>query len=229
MAAWIEDQSGTALFTLHGNEPPEPDPQTFFSQRSQPHSSPQSTANATNPGSGGSLPAAGSSGTSSAKDGAKEYVTMKILKLYVTNLRYCMACSARVMSLGVTPKSMCNMNVDPPCTSLPACSLDVPQFLMSTKFFACLELEDSRKVAEAATTVHLPPHRILFEAGDGGAAGIYVVVEGSVGMFLSDGDQLIQTNTLQPGESVGDLDVLDGTIPLPNHHAPPMSCHRLNV
>lgn len=93
-----------------------------------------------------------------------------------------------------------------------ACSLDVPQFLMSTKFFACLELEDSRKVAEAATTVHLPPHRILFEAGDGGAAGIYVVVEGSVGMFLSDGDQLIQTNTLQPGESVGDLDVLDGLL-----------------
>lgn len=91
------------------------------------------------------------------------------------------------------------------------CSLDVPQFLMSTKFFACLELEDSRKVAEAATTVHLPPHRILFEAGDGGAPGIYVVVEGSVGMFLPDGDQLIQTNTLQSGESVGDLDVLDGT------------------
>lgn len=112
---------------------------------------------------------------------------------------------------------MCNHLACRICLMVPAdprasCSLDVPQFLMSTKFFACLELEDSRKVAEAATTVHIPPHRILFEAGDGGAAGIYVVVEGSVGMFLSDGDQLIQTNSLQPGESVGDLDILDGEI-----------------
>lgn len=60
---------------------------------------------------------------------------------------------------------------------------------MSTKFFACLELDDSRKVAEAATTVHLPPHRILFEAGENGSSGIYVVVEGSVVCFcISPGD-----------------------------------------
>lgn len=72
VAAWIEDQSGTALFTLEGNEPPEPDPQTFFSHRSQAHSSPNAKSNAINSGSGGSLPAAGSSGTSSAKEGTKE-------------------------------------------------------------------------------------------------------------------------------------------------------------
>jgi CRP-like cAMP-binding protein len=84
---------------------------------------------------------------------------------------------------------------------------------MSTKFFACLELVEARKVAEAANTLHLPAHSLLFHAGDDGAAGIYVVVNGSVGMFLADGDKLVQTNTLRPGESVGDLDVIDGERP----------------
>lgn len=94
------------------------------------------------------------------------------------------------------------------------CSLDVPQFLLSTKFFACLELDDSRKVAEATTTLTLEPHSILFNAGDDGSSGIFVVVEGCLGMFLPDGDGLAQTNTLMPGESVGDLDVIDGVLSL---------------
>ena len=89
-------------------------------------------------------------------------------------------------------------------------SLDVPQFLLSTKFFACLELDDSRKVAEATTTITLAPHSILFRAGDDGSSGIFVVVEGCLGMFLPDGEGLAETNKLMPGESVGDLDVIDG-------------------
>ena len=89
----------------------------------------------------------------------------------------------------------------------------MPQFLLSTKFFACLELDDSRKVAEATTTVALEPHSLLFSAGDDGSSGIFVVVEGCLGMFLADGDGLLQTNTLMPGESVGDLDVIDGVLP----------------
>lgn len=90
------------------------------------------------------------------------------------------------------------------------CSLDVPQFLLSTKFFACLELDDSRKVAEATSTITLAPHSILFRAGDDSASGIFVVVDGCLGMFLPDGEGLAQTNKLMPGESVGDLDVIDG-------------------
>lgn len=58
--------------------------------------------------------------------------------------------------------------------------------------------------------VELQPHSLLFRAGDDGSEGIFVVVEGSLGMFLHDGEKLVQTNALQPGESVGDLDVIDG-------------------
>jgi lysophospholipid hydrolase len=99
------------------------------------------------------------------------------------------------------------------------CSLDVPEFLMSTKFFACLDLEDSKKVAEATIMVELQPHSLLFRAGDDGSEGIFVVVEGSLGMFLHDGEKLVQTNALQPGESVGDLDVIDGSVPFSALHA----------
>lgn len=81
---------------------------------------------------------------------------------------------------------------------------------MSTKFFACLDLEDSKNIAEATSMVELQPHSLLFRAGDDGSEGIFVVVEGSLGMFLHDGEKLVQTNALQPGESVGDLDVIDG-------------------
>lgn len=90
--------------------------------------------------------------------------------------------------------------------------MDVPEFLMSTKFFACLDLEDSKNIAEATSMLELQPHSLLFRAGDDGSEGIFVVVEGSLGMFLHDGEKLVQTNALQPGESVGDLDVIDGAL-----------------
>lgn len=57
----------------------------------------------------------------------------------------------------------------------------------------------------------LEPHETLFESGDASGAGIYIVVEGALGVFLAGADGgARQTNTLHPGESVGDLDVLDG-------------------
>jgi CRP-like cAMP-binding protein len=68
-------------------------------------------------------------------------------------------------------------------------------------------------VAEATTTITLDPHSILFRAGDDGSSGIFVVVEGCLGMFLPDGEGLAETNKLMPGESVGDLDVIDGAPP----------------
>ena len=46
--------------------------------------------------------------------------------------------------------------------------------------------------------------------GESSRSGIFVVVEGRLGVFLDEGDQLRHTNTLRAGESVGDLDVLDG-------------------
>ena len=57
----------------------------------------------------------------------------------------------------------------------------------------------------------LEPHETLFEAGDAADSGIYIVVEGALGVFLAGADGASRhTNTLHPGESVGDLDVLDG-------------------
>ena len=59
--------------------------------------------------------------------------------------------------------------------------------------------------------VALEPHETLFETGDSSEGGIYIVVEGALGVFLAGGDGATRhTNTLHPGESVGDLDVLDG-------------------
>ena len=36
------------------------------------------------------------------------------------------------------------------------------------------------------------------------------MLEGRLGVYLPDNEQLLHTNTLMPGESIGDLDVLDG-------------------
>ena len=39
---------------------------------------------------------------------------------------------------------------------------------------------------------------------------VCIIVEGALGVYLQDGDQHLQTNVLEVGETVGDLDVLDG-------------------
>lgn len=56
------------------------------------------------------------------------------------------------------------------------------------------------------------PGEVLFSVGDSSAPGIFIVVEGQLGVFLEDGLQRLQTNTLKAGETVGDLDVLDGEL-----------------
>ena len=54
------------------------------------------------------------------------------------------------------------------------------------------------------------PREVLFSAGDDSQAGIFIVVEGQLGVYLEEAGALCHTNTLCAGESVGDLDVLDG-------------------
>ena len=56
----------------------------------------------------------------------------------------------------------------------------------------------------------MAPHEMLFQNGESSDPGIFIVLEGQLGVFLPEGDQLRHTNTLRTGESVGDLDVLDG-------------------
>eukprot|EP00898_Chlorokybus_atmophyticus_P004975 jgi/Chlat1/5479/Chrsp36S05433 len=92
----------------------------------------------------------------------------------------------------------------------------VPDFFMSTKFFACLELEESKELFEASSWRELAPHEVLFRKGDPSEDGIYVCTEGCLGVYLHDDtaaaedDNFLLVNVLKPGESVGDLDVIDG-------------------
>ena len=91
---------------------------------------------------------------------------------------------------------------------------DLPHFFSSTKLLACLDLEDSRELFESAKIIRLGPEETLFHSGDTSEGGTYIVVEGSLGVFLHDvegeGSPPMHTNTLQEGESVGDLDIVDG-------------------
>ena len=86
-----------------------------------------------------------------------------------------------------------------------------PNFFSSTKFFSVLELELSRELFEASAEETLAPNEVLFRQGDDSSSGIYIVVQGSVGVYLqpTSGAPPVMTNILQEGESVGDVDVLD--------------------
>ncbi|KAL6769235.1 hypothetical protein ACKKBG_A18025 [Auxenochlorella protothecoides x Auxenochlorella symbiontica] len=97
---------------------------------------------------------------------------------------------------------------------------DLPNFFESTKFFSCLEAEDVRGLYAGTGRVTLGPHEPLFNAGDPSESGIFIVVEGRLGTYLPapeprgggadpSTDRLL-VNVLVYGESVGDLDVLDG-------------------
>jgi len=101
---------------------------------------------------------------------------------------------------------------------------NLPHFFSSTKLLACLDLEESRELFESARIIRLAPEETLFHSGDPSDGGTYIVVEGALGVFQTDGsgvhhddsgldvDNLkpMHTNTLQEGESVGDLDLVDG-------------------
>ena len=108
-----------------------------------------------------------------------------------------------------------------------------PNFFASTKFFACLELEESRELFQsAAESIELLPGQVVFRQGDDSSSGIYIVERGSLGVYLqeekehSNGNLSTSntsgnnpsvsplsppflTNILREGESVGDVDVLD--------------------
>lgn len=65
----------------------------------------------------------------------------------------------------------------------------------------------------------MQPREVLFSVGDDSQAGIFIVVEGALGVYLEENGALCHTNTLCTGESVGDLDVLDGAPVLDPAHA----------
>lgn len=69
-------------------------------------------------------------------------------------------------------------------------------------------------VVHTHVQVKMQPKETLFRVGDDSQSGIFIVVEGRLGVYLEehDSDSLTLTNTLITGESVGDLDVLDGEL-----------------
>lgn len=78
---------------------------------------------------------------------------------------------------------------------------------------ACLFIPASMQALADHTCcqqVVVEPNETLFETGDDSSSGIFIVLEGAVGVYMHDGDHLLHTNTLRPGESVGDVDILDG-------------------
>ena len=104
-----------------------------------------------------------------------------------------------------------------------------PHFFSQTKFFAILDLEESRELHALCVRVNLEPGEVLFKAGDPSDEGIFIVVEGQLGVYLdkdkADTPKQCPSNTntstnsksnnayvnvLRYGESVGDIDVLDG-------------------
>lgn len=75
----------------------------------------------------------------------------------------------------------------------------------------------------------MQPKEVLFRVGDDSQSGIFIVVEGRLGVYLDDGDSLCCTNMLRTGESVGDLDVLDGEAGILLHTCQSLSGPQLTV
>ena len=59
-----------------------------------------------------------------------------------------------------------------------------PNFLAPTKFFACLELEESRELFGMSEEIEIDANQVLFRQGDESRDGIYVVVEGQLGVYV---------------------------------------------
>ena len=61
-----------------------------------------------------------------------------------------------------------------------------PNFFASTKFFACLELEESQELFAASEEFDVPPNTVVFRQGDDSSSGIYIVVQGTLGVYLQE-------------------------------------------
>lgn len=102
----------------------------------------------------------------------------------------------------------------------------VEHILSSAKLFACMDLEGSRKLYEKCTAVQLAPGELLFSAGDPSSTGAYIVFDGQLGVYLDQGSgstgtawsnpyavpHAVHIATLHSGQSVGDIDIMDGKI-----------------
>ena len=77
-----------------------------------------------------------------------------------------------------------------------------PNFFASTKFFACLELEESQELFAASEEFDVPPNTVVFRQGDDSSSGIYIVVQGTLGVYLQEN----QTDDEDEDELIEDKD-----------------------
>jgi len=90
-----------------------------------------------------------------------------------------------------------------------------PNFFASTKFFACLELEESQELFDAAAEeFDVPPNTVVFRQGDDSSSGIYIVVQGALGVYLqeerADDDEAAAGASAAPGSGPSARDGSDG-------------------
>ena len=95
-----------------------------------------------------------------------------------------------------------------------------------------MDFEGSRKLYEQCTAVELAPGQLLFSSGDSSVSGAYIVFDGELGVYLDHGTtssstgtaawsshiHLVHIATLHSGQSVGDLDIMDGKLEIRMNH-----------
>ena len=86
-----------------------------------------------------------------------------------------------------------------------------PNFFASTKFFACLELEESRELFGMSEEIEIDANQVLFRQGDESRDGIYVVVEGQLGVY-------VQSTNKRGGMERGTLSLVKSSSKSSTHH-----------
>lgn len=95
----------------------------------------------------------------------------------------------------------------------------VETLFSNAQIFACLDVHESKLLFQKFQTLNLVAGETLCRVGDTDRQGLFVVKQGGLGVFLepihAKGDKIegreIKVATLNVGESVGELDLLDGS------------------
>ena len=56
------------------------------------------------------------------------------------------------------------------------------------------------------------PHEVLFNVGESSEPGIFIVLDGRLGVYVDETDKSKLISVLETGESIGDFDILDGSL-----------------
>jgi len=82
--------------------------------------------------------------------------------------------------------------------------------LSQVEIFKDVPVAELENLSRAIATRSFAPGQLLFEQGDNGDT-MYIVEEGEIGIYITDGEQEKQISTCAPGDLVGELALLDGS------------------